>query len=280
MMYTSHIPSPPLNAYIDDLYYLDGPAPHSRLKTLPVPSLHVMVNFGQAFSVSLSDQAQPFATCTQSWWVGMFSTYHIVAWPSSVQFFGIHFKPGGAAPFLHLPLSELHNQVVALDDLWGHFAAELREQLHDAPTIQAAFARFEQLLLARFSWSSQSLELAQYALGEITRHHGTLSIRQLSEHLGISQNHLNNQFKRFVGISPKEFARLSRFFSVLRSIDPTQPVDWTLSAHQAGFYDQSHLNKDFVTLTGYNPTDYLRLRRLISAQNLHQAQSLGQLPID
>ena len=53
-----------------------------------------------------------------------------------------------------------------------------------------------------------------------------------------------------------------------------------LIAHQAGFYDQSHLNKDFVDLTGYNPTDYLRLRRLISAQNLHQAQSLGQLPIE
>jgi hypothetical protein len=65
MIYMSHIPSPPLNLYIDDLYYLDGPAPHSRLKTFPVPSLHLMVNFGQAFSVSLSDQAHPFATCSE-----------------------------------------------------------------------------------------------------------------------------------------------------------------------------------------------------------------------
>lgn len=280
MIYTSHIPSPPLNSYIDDLYYLDGPAPHSRLKTFPLPSLHLMVNFGQAFSVSTSDQAQPFATCTQSWWIGMFSSYHIVDWPSSVQFFGIHFKPGGAAPFLHLPLSELHNQVVALDALWGHFAAELREQLHDAPTIQAGFALFEQLLLARLSWAPQGLGLVQHALGEITHHRGALSIRKLSEQLGISQNHLNTQFKRLIGISPKEFARLSRFFHVLRSIDPMQPVDWTLIAHQAGFYDQAHFNKDFVTLTGYSPTDYLRLRRRLCAQNPQQSQSLGQLPIE
>jgi hypothetical protein len=27
MDYISHIPAPPLNAYIDDLYYLDGPRP-------------------------------------------------------------------------------------------------------------------------------------------------------------------------------------------------------------------------------------------------------------
>ena len=120
----------------------------------------------------------------------------------------------------------------------------------------------------------------QHALGEITHHRGALSIRKLSEHLGISQNHLNTQFKRLIGISPKEFARLSRFFHVLRSIDPMQPVDWTLIAHQAGFYDQSHFNKDFVTLTGYSPTDYLRLRRRISTQNSQQSQSLGQMPID
>ncbi len=280
MIYKSHIPSPPLNSYIDDLYYLHGPAPHSRLKTFPMPSLHLMVNFGQAFSVSTPDQAQPFATCTQSWWVGMFSTYHIVDWPSSVQFFGVHFKPGGVAPFLHLPLSELHNQVVALDAIWGRFAAEMRERLYDAPTIQAGFALFEQILLARLSWEPQGLGLVYHALGEITSHHGTLPIRTLSDQLGISQNHLNTQFKRIIGISPKEFARLSRFFHVLRSIDPSQPVDWTLIAHQAGFYDQSHFNKDFVMLAGYSPTDYLRLRRRFCAQNPPQSQSLGQMPIE
>lgn len=280
MIYTSHIPSPPLNSYIDDLYYVDGPAPHSHLKTFPMPSLHLMVNFGQAFSVFTSDQAQPFATCTQSWWVGMFSTSHIVDWPSSVQFFGVHFKPGGAAPFLQLPLSELHNQVVALDTIWGHFAAEMRERLSEAPTIQAGFALLEQLLLARLSRVPQSWHFVQHAIGEIAHHHGALSIRKLSDQIGISQNHLDTQFKRVIGISPKEFARLSRFFHVLHSIDSTQPVDWALIAHQAGFYDQPHFNKEFAALTGYCPTDYLRLRRRVSTHLPQQHQSLGQLPID
>lgn len=279
MIYISHIPSSPLNSYIDDLYYLDGPAPYSHLKNFPMPSIHLMVNFGQPFTVSALDQAQPFATCSQSWWVGLFSACHVVNWPSTVQFFGIHFKPGGAAPFLQLPLSELHNQVVALDALWGPFANELRERLHEAPTIQAGFALFEQLLLARLYRGSPGLELVQHGLEEITHHHGGLSIRKLSDQLGISQNHLNTQFKRLVGISPKEFARLSRFFHVLRSIDPGQPVDWTLIAHQAGFYDQSHFNKDFATFTGYNPTDYLRLRRRFSAQNPQQPPFLGQMPV-
>jgi hypothetical protein len=35
MDYIAHIPAPPLNAYIDDLYYIDGPSPYSRLKVSP-----------------------------------------------------------------------------------------------------------------------------------------------------------------------------------------------------------------------------------------------------
>jgi len=73
-----------------------------------------------------------------------------------------------------------------------------------------------------------------------------LSIRALSDQMGLSQNHLGTQFKRLVGGTPKELARLTRFEWTLRSIDPTQPVDWTRVAHQSHYYDQSHFNKDFV----------------------------------
>src|SRR5262245_46184175 len=105
MTYTRHIPSPPLNAFIDDLYYLDGPAPYPRLTVLPMPSIHLMVNFGDPFQVYEADYADLFATCADSWWVGLWNTYHIVDWPQNIQFFGVHFKPGGAYPFLRFPLS-------------------------------------------------------------------------------------------------------------------------------------------------------------------------------
>jgi AraC-like DNA-binding protein len=278
MTYTRHIPSPPLNLYIDDLYYIDGPASYQRLKVFPMPSLHLMVNFGHTFQVHLSDAVESFATCTESWWVGLWSTYHIVEWPTNIQFFGVHFKPGGAYPFLQLPLSELHNQVVSLDAIWGQYAAEIRERLYAAPTIQAGFALLERLLLARLCEAPNGLDIVQYAIAEIARHHGAQSIRALSEYVGISQNYLGAQFKRMVGVSPKELARFYRFAHVLRSIDPAQLVDWTLIAHQACFYDQSHFNKDFVAFTGYSPTDYLQLRRRLYAENPGHIQPLGQLP--
>ena len=280
MTYFSYVPSPPLNAYIDDLYYLDGRAPYPRQKVLPVASSNLMINLGYPFDVYEPDQAKPFITCTDSWWVGIWTTYHNVDWPLSVQFYGVHFKPGGAYPFLQFPLSEMNGQVVPLDVLWGNFASEIRERLHTAPTIQAGFVLLEQLLLARLKEAPHGLNVVQSAIAEIAQRHGGLSIRALSDRIGISQNHLGTQFKRFVGIPPKEVARFYRFAHVLRSIDSAQHVDLTRIAHQSRFYDQPHFNRDFVAFTGHSPSEYVQLRRRVEAENPEHARVLSNLPID
>jgi AraC-like DNA-binding protein len=280
MTYISYIPSPPLNIYIDDLYYLDGPASYPRQKVLPVASSNLMINLGDPFNVYEPDQAKPLITCTDSWWVGIWNTYHSVDWPAYVKFFGVHFKPGGAYPFLQLPLSEMNSQVVPLYAIWGWVAGEIRERLEAAPTVQAGFALLEQLLSSRLHEPPYSLDIVQYAVIKIAQRHGALTIRALSDQIGFSQNHLGNQFKRFVGIPPKEVARFYRFAHVLRSLDSTQPVDLTSIAHQTQFYDQSHFNRDFVAFTGYRPTEYLQLRRRVVAENPEHARVLSNLPID
>lgn len=80
-----------------------------------------------------------------------------------------------------------------------------------ASTVKAGFALLEQLLFARLAEAPHGLYVVQYAIAEIDRHHGTLSIRALSDQIGISPNHLGTQFKRLVGIPPKEVARFYRF---------------------------------------------------------------------
>jgi AraC-like DNA-binding protein len=280
MTYIRYIPSSPLNTYIEDLYYLDGPAPYPRQKVLPVASSNLMINLGSPFDVYGPDQAEPFITCTHSWWVGVWSAYHSVDWPPNVQLFGAHFKPGGAYPFLQLPLSEMNSQVVPLDAIWGYYASEIRERLYATSTIKAGFALLEQLLLARLCETPYGLDVVQYAIAEIAQHHGALAIGALSDEIGISQNHLGTQFKRLVGIPPKEVARFYRFAHVLRLIDSAQPVDLTRIAHQSRFYDQSHFNRDFVAFTGHSPSEYVQLRRRVEAENPEHARAYRNLPID
>ena len=280
MSYICYFPSPPLRDYIEDLYYLDGPAPYPRQKALPVASSNLMINLGEPFDVYKPDQVEPFITCTESWWVGVWDTYHSVDWPRNVSFYGVHFKPGGAYPFLGFPLSEMNAQVVPLNTIWGSYASEIRERLCAAPTVQAGFAFLERQLLARLCAAPHAFHIVRNAVTEISQSHGALSIRGLSEQMGISQNHLSTQFKRLVGIPPKEVARFYRFAHVLRLIDSAKSPDLTRIAHQAQFYDQSHLNRDFVAFTGHSPTEYVQLRRRVEAEFPEHAHAYRNLPID
>jgi AraC-like DNA-binding protein len=270
-------PSPPLDAYIKCLWYKDGPARCERLKMLPMPSLHLMINFGNAFPIYRAGAAKPLIVCTESWSVGLWSGYHIMESPLLLNVLNVSFKPGGAFPFLQLPLSELHNQMVSLDAIWGRFAAEIRERLFAAPTTQARFALLEQLLLDKLCEAPYGLKVVQYAVDQIARRRGSLSIGALCDHIGISQKHLIAQFKQMVGSTPKELARLYRFNHVLNIIDKAPSSDWGMIARQAHYYDQSHFNKDFEAFTGHNPTEYLHLRRQIHIDNPEYTRHLSVL---
>ena len=70
----------------------------------------------------------------------------------------------------------------------------------------------------------------------------------------MSRQHLAQQFRQHVGISPKLFARICRFRAVhgaLRHL-PAQ-ADWTQLALQYGYFDQSHLIRDCQSMLGMSP---------------------------
>lgn len=277
MTATVHIPSPPLNTYIEGLYYLEGRMPYPREKIMPDARLDLKINLGGSINTYTANQPDVFATCSESWWVGLWNTYHVVDWPEDIQCFGISFKPGGAYPFLHLPLNELYNNVGTLEIMWGHFAAEIRERLYDLPTLEARFAAIEQLLRARLQ-APRGIREVHYALAAIERQQGVISIQALSDHMGISQNHLGTLFKRLVGGTPKDLARLYRFRHVLETVEHAHSVDWTQVAHDSLYYDQSHFIKDFMAFTGHTPTEYLHLRQQVHQHNPLHAFFLRELP--
>lgn len=263
MIVTNHFPSAPLNIYINALRYSEGPAPYRHLNVLPSPALNLMINFKDSYNCYKPGDISPYSSCADSWSIGLWNTHHTLDWPQKIQIFVVDFKPGGAYPFLHVPLSELHNEIVSLNAIWGNLAAEIREQLYNAPTTQARFTLLEQLLLTRLYEVPDGLREVQYALSEIDRLHGALSIQDLSEQVGMSHNHLIRQFQRLVGGTPKELARVYRFKYILSNLNLDQPFDWGEIALRAHYYDQSHFNKDFRVFTGHTPSDFLRLHRQV-----------------
>jgi AraC-like DNA-binding protein len=274
-----HQPAPPLDRYVICLWYTDLRMPYRWEKILPTGTLELIINFGAPFRLYDRDDLTRYALQTESWLVGLHTTYLINEPVAETHMIGVRFRPGGAAAFFRLPASELHNQVAPAETLWGGFVGEARERLYAAPTVVARFALLEQLLLAKLLDEPRGLNLVRFAVDALACHGGALSIKALSDRLGISQKHLDEQFRQLVGVSPKTLARIYRFQEALGSIDPLRPFDWASVAHAAQYYDQSHFNKDFAAFTGFNPTEYLRLRRQAFGDTLARGEDVHFVPI-
>jgi AraC-like DNA-binding protein len=281
MIHRRYVPRRPLNTIIDYLYYLDGAMTRRHTRILPLPVLDFKINLGGPIKMYEAEAGRDRETeLRDSWSVGIYTVPHHIEWPTDVRLYGVRVKAGGAFPLLQLPLSDLHNQVAFLDGLWGAGVGEIREQLATAPTIDAGFLLLERFLLDRLRDAPHGLDIVQYAVRQITRTHGAISIRDLSDRIGISQNHLGTLFKRLVGIPAKDFARLVRFEYTLRTFDALfwQVTDLGEMAHRLGYYDQSHFNKDFMAYTGYSPTDLLVRRATV--ENHPVPHSLNVVPTD
>ena len=274
-----HQPASPLDRYIICLWYTDLRVPYRWEKILPTGALELIVNFGAPFRLYDRDDLTRYTLQTESWLVGLHTTYLINEPVAETHMIGVRFRPGGAAAFFRLPASELHNQVIPADALWGGFVAEAREQLYATPTVAARFALLERLLLTRLLDAPRGLDMVQFAVDSIADRSGTLAIATLSERIGVSQKHLDAQFRQLVGVSPKTLARVYRFQHVLQNIDPARHVDWAAVAHAGLYYDQSHFNKDFAAFTGFSPTEYLRLRRQAFGDALARGEDVQFVPI-
>lgn len=170
---------------------------------------------------------------------------------------GISFKAGGAVPFLKLPSDELHNQHVNLEDLWGRFARDLREQMLEAETPAAKLRVTELALLERAAGMFDGQPVVEYAVQSFVAQPATVKIAEVSDKTGFSTRRFIELFKEHVGMTPKLFCRVRRFQKILRRITSGKPVNWTELALDGGYFDQAHFIHDFRAFSGINPSKYL-----------------------
>jgi AraC-like DNA-binding protein len=92
---------------------------------------------------------------------------------------------------------------------------------------------------------------------------GNIRVGALVDRIGVTRQHLARQFAAHVGMTVKQFARVKRAEAAraravaARAIHPHN-VNWSMVAHQAGYYDQAHFISDFKALTGSTPGRWLR----------------------
>ncbi len=257
------MPHPPLNRFVDWMWYYDDlEADHSREHVLPDGTFELIINLSGEPRTLFGRGATKDLTFRRAWLSGTQSEYLVIDAVQGASMIGAHFKPGGAAPFLDMPASEVSSTVVELDDIWGNRALSWRERLLACGGPKAKFEMFEQLLreqTLRCTKTKRSPRV-EWALNRLSNGVGVRTIRSIASELGISHKHFIEEFRREIGLTPKLYCRIRRFQDVLGRVQAHKTVGWSDIAVACDYYDQAHFINDFQAFSGLNPSAYLRQR--------------------
>lgn len=166
----------------------------------------------------------------------------------------ITFAPWAAHRVFGTSMADLTDTVVEADAVLGRRMQRLADELSEAPPGAARFKVLDRRLLqwtARAPASHAPNYGVLRAWDLLNRTSGNMSVKLLAEHVQWSTRHLEMEFRRQIGISPKRLARVIRINRAIRQLTGgSSPADTALAC---GYYDQAHLIRDFKALAGTTP---------------------------
>jgi len=164
----------------------------------------------------------------------------------------VELTPAGALA-LFGTVEDLNDAVVPLDDALGGRGTRLVDRLAETPSWEARLDLLDDALVSRDPVPALAPEVA-WVRRQLVATNGRARVEPLMDETGWSRRHVTERFRRQLGVSPKAYARLLRFEHASALLSE-QPPSRTLAevAMEAGYYDQSHLTRDFVALAGMTP---------------------------
>ncbi|KOY15439.1 helix-turn-helix domain-containing protein [Paenibacillus xylanivorans] len=168
--------------------------------------------------------------------------------------FGVRFFPGGAYVFHGLPLEELTDRRIPLEECWPVKLSELQERMAGTKSFEER-VHVMNTYLSPLSVQTNSYEndLMKNVLHRIFTDGGRMSVSELAMREVVSERQLHRKFAEWIGISPKRFSEVVRFHRVLDSIHQGHTADWVALALNHGFFDQAHLIRQFRKFYGETP---------------------------
>lgn len=259
MIYHFYTPRKPVADFVERFWLCSDIPSSRRVQILPSGTSELVINlYEDEIRVFNSLQSDNCARYSGTVFSGPYGRCLSIDPMQHATIIGVHFKPGGAFPFLNAPAHELVDIHLDLDTLWGQTAAELRERLCAAATVDQRFELLEGSLASRLLCAPRRHAAVPIALETFDRMGGIARIQDVARGIGLSQRRFIQVFAAEVGLTPKLYCRVKRFQKARDFVRNTKAPDWAKIAVDCGYFDQSHLIRDFKSLAGLSPLNYLR----------------------
>lgn len=172
----------------------------------------------------------------------------------------VRFKPYGLYRFVDIPLGETINESIPTPYLFGSDIIELEEKLMSSIGLEDKVSLINAYFTRKFNQSKNDKnELFDYLISRILETNGSVKINGLSKELNVSMKTIERRFQEYLGISPKQYCRLIRFFESLKHSYEPDSSNLSELAYRNGYYDQMHFVKEVKEFAGLTPSAYFGL---------------------
>ncbi|WP_020596375.1 response regulator transcription factor [Spirosoma panaciterrae] len=253
MRFDKVLPTDPLKPYIKH-FVISESTLETTYKIFPSTSLVIGFQYqGQLASIA-KDHINQLSTAGIT---GLTDQVKLFKNSADIGTILVFFTEIGLAFFTSCPANELFNQSISLDIIFSKQTIdETEEKLAMAQTDSERIRVIERFLLSQLKVIQRD-KLVMEAVRLIYQSKGTIRISELNQTLAISQSPLEKRFRKLVGTTPKKFASIVRFNTVLNDLT-TSTKSLTEICYEHNFFDQAHFIKDVRQYTGETPE---RLKR-------------------
>ncbi len=261
-------PDGPLGRAVGLVWYARGTIPYRRERVAPTGSTVAVLVLGDPIIETAGGPRAVPLRAERGFLIGPHDR-PVTNEPTGETFaVGIVTTPVGCRAALGLDPVAIAGRVVELSTAWAP-ADGLRQRLL-APAAHTALGREpdpEAMLDLVIEQLTEDLDLEVPGLDRCERAVAMLGedaarpIAEIAAAVGVSHGHLDREFTRIVGLSPRRLARLLRVERLLKTVDIDAEVAWADLAADLGWADQSHMIRDIKRHIGSSPSVYVAARR-------------------
>jgi len=241
MRYSKYKPSPSLKKHIDFYWVLQTDATYKPFKAPLVADActDIFINAGENAG-DFNGNSPLLPGCV--YMGGTTTTSSFVRTLPDSLFIGIRFKPGGLSVFYDIPLYEIVDQIIGIQDNY-----------------LLSIIGLDELLPLRFDQYFEAKQKEKRSITSITEavyhYNGQISVDALAQKCNVSNRTLERMFSINVGITPKEFINIVRFQQTLKVLQNERSKGRLLQiASEMGYCDHAHLTREIKKYSGLTPS--------------------------
>lgn len=203
----------------------------------------VLINLG---NTCLTDNGSFSLDFGKTYVVGAMNSFKDSYINSDTHLLGVCLKPATFANFYaYVSQIELTNDTIQF---------EKSKSFNIDRIFDNSFDYLNQFFLDRLKAKNIPL---QSVINDIHATNGQINIQELAKRNFTTVRQLERNFKKFIGLSPKEYSNIIRFQNALTIIKTSDGNRSLLDiAFECGYYDHSHLTSEIKRNTGLSPSQF------------------------